>query len=306
MLTRGRRTVQICSFLPSATEILYALDLGDSIAGVTFECDYPPQARQKPIVVNTILNHELSPAEIDRDVTKYASHGDSLYTVDTEMLKRIKPELIVTQELCDVCAVSTSHLAKALHAVSPQPEVLSLTPHTLPDVFRDIEAVGAATGKQDRAAELVASLKQRIARLQAKPKLKSKVACLEWLNPLFNAGHWVPEMVELAGGIDRLGIRGEYSVRIEWQQIFDLDPNVIVIMPCGYDVEKAVQEYRQTKFPPEWRDIQAVQNGRVYAVHASAYFSRPGPRLVDGVEILYSLLHQDFSSSLPAGSWAQI
>jgi iron complex transport system substrate-binding protein len=208
--------------------------------------------------------------------------------------------------LCDVCAVSTSHLAQALHAVSPQPEVLSLTPHTLPDVFRDIEAVGAATGKQDRAAELVASLKQRIARLQAKPKLKSKVACLEWLNPLFNAGHWVPEMVELAGGIDRLGIRGEYSVRIEWQQIFDLDPNVIVIMPCGYDVEKAVQEYRQTKFPPEWRDIQAVQNGRVYAVDASAYFSRPGPRLVDGVEILYSLLHQDFSSSLPAGSWAQI
>ena len=299
--------MQICSFLPSATEILYALDLGDSIAGVTFECDYPPQARQKPIVVNTILGHELSPADIDRDVTQYASHGDSLYTVDVEVLRRINPELIVTQELCDVCAVSTSHLAKALHALSPQPQVLSLTPHTLAEVFRDIEAVGAATGKQNKAAEVVGSLKQRISRMQAKPRLKSpKVACLEWLNPLFNAGHWVPEMVELAGGIDRLGIPGEYSVRIGWQQILDLDPDVIVVMPCGYDAEKAAKEYRETIFPEGWKDVQAVRNGRVYAVHASAYFSRPGPRLVDGVEILHSLLHQDFSLSLPVGSWAQI
>lgn len=299
--------MQICSFLPSATEILYALDLGESIAGVTFECDYPSQARQKPIVVNTVLNHELSPDEIDRDVTQYASHGDSLYVVNTELLRRIKPELIVTQELCDVCAVSTSHLQKALHALSPQPQVLSLTPHNLADVFRDIEAVGAATDKQQRARELVESLKERIARVQAKPKAESpKVACLEWMNPLFNAGHWVPEMVELAGGIDRLGIRGEYSVRIEWQQLFDLDPDVIVLMPCGYNVEKAVQEHCKTTFPVGWQKITAVRNGRVYAVHASAYFSRPGPRLVDGVEILYSLLHQDYSLPLPPESWAQI
>ena len=300
--------MQICSFLPSATEILYALDLSDSIAGVTFECDYPPEARHKPIVVNTILGHDLSAAEIDRDVTQHASHGDSLYTVDTETLRRIKPELIVTQELCDVCAVSTSHLAKALHVLSPQPEVLSLTPHTLKDVFSDIEAVGAATGKQARAAELLAHLKLRIARVQAKRGLKPspKVACLEWLNPLFNAGHWVPEMVDLAGGVDRLGIPGEYSVRIEWQKVFDLNPDVIVIMPCGYDVDKAVREYRQTIFPPEWQEVQAVRQGRVYAVHASAYFSRPGPRLVDGVEILYSLLHQDFSLALPVKSWAQV
>lgn len=299
--------MQICSFLPSATEILYALDLGDSVAGVTFECDYPPEAREKPIVVNTILGHDLSAAEIDRDVTQHASHGDSLYTVDTETLRRIKPELIVTQELCDVCAVSTSHLAKALHALSPQPEVLSLTPHTLADVFSDIEAVGAATGKEARAAEVVAHLKQRIERIQAKRGVEPpKVACLEWLNPLFNAGHWVPEMVDLAGGVDRLGIPGEYSVRIEWRQIFDLNPDVIVIMPCGYDVEKAVQEYRRTAFPAEWQNVHAVRQGRVYAVHASAYFSRPGPRLVDGVEILYSLLHQDFSLPLPARSWAQI
>jgi iron complex transport system substrate-binding protein len=299
--------VQICSFLPSATEILYALDLGDSIAGVTFECDYPPQARQKPIVVNTTLDQELSPADIDRDVTQYATHGDSLYTVDTEMLKRLKPELIVTQELCDVCAISTSHLAKVLEALSSPPEILSLTPHTLADVFRDFEAVGAATGRQKKAAELVQNLKQRIARIQAKKKPKApKVACLEWLTPAFNAGHWVPEMVELAGGLDGLGTRGQYSVRIDWQQILDFDPDVIVIMPCGYTAEKAVDEYRKTNFPAEWQEVQAVKDSRVYAVHASAYFSRPGPRLVEGVEILHALLHEDFSLPLPVGSWARV
>jgi iron complex transport system substrate-binding protein len=299
--------VQICSFLPSATEILYALDLGDSIAAVTFECDYPSQARQKPVVVNTILGHNLSPTEVDQAVTQRASQGDSLYVVDIEMLRRIKPKLIVTQELCDVCAVSTSHVAKALHELSPRPQVLTLTPHTLADVFRDIEAVGDATGTRNKATELVNHLQSRITAIQAKKKLqRPKVACLEWLNPLFNAGHWVPEMVELAGGVDRLGIRGEYSTRIEWQRILDLDPDVIVVMPCGYDAAKAAQEYRATEFPPQWRDVKAVRSGRVYAVHASAYFSRPGPRLVDGVEILYSLSHQDSSLSLPVGSWMQI
>jgi iron complex transport system substrate-binding protein len=299
--------MQICSFLPSATEILFALGLSDSIASVTFECDYPPEARQKPILVNTTLRHDLSSAEVDREVMEYASHGDSLYTVDIEMLKAIKPELIVTQELCDVCAVSSAHLAKALHELSPQPRVLSLTPHTLADVFRDIEEVGEAAGRQRRAAELVTNLRQRLARIKTMPAANSpSVACLEWLNPPFNAGHWVPEMVEQAGGIDRLGTRGEYSVRIEWKQILDLNPDVIVIMPCGYDAEKAAEEYRRTTFPAGWQDIKAVRNRHVYAVHASAYFSRPGPRLVDGVEILYALLHQDFSLSLPPGSWVQI
>jgi iron complex transport system substrate-binding protein len=297
--------MQICSFLPSATEILYALELGDSVAGVTFECDYPPEARQKAIVVNTILAHDLSPAEVDRKVTQYSSHGESLYTVDTDLLKRIQPELIVTQELCDVCAVSTSHLAEALHALSPQPKVLSLTPHTLTDVFRDVEAVGVATGTQEKAAALVANLRKRIAQIQTKPKTQApKVACLEWLNPLYNAGHWVPEMVELAGGIDNLGQRGEYSVPIEWKRLLELNPDVIVIMPCGYNVERALHEYRQTAFPKGWKDIEAVRKGHVYAVHASAYFSRPGPRLVDGVEILYSLIHEDFSMELPAQSWS--
>lgn len=299
--------MQICSFLPSATEILYALDLGDSIAGITFECDYPADAKQKPVVVNTVLQHGLAPEEIDRHASDSAARGHSLYTLDVEALERIRPELIVTQELCDVCAVSTSHLAKALDTLSSRPKILPLTPHTLDDVLLDIGRVGDATGRQKRAAEVVASLRQRIGRVQARPKTGlPKVACLEWLNPLYNAGHWVPDMVKIAGGRDLLAARGEYSTRIKPATVMDVKPDVIVVMPCGYDAEKAKEEYCRTEFPEGWADIPAVRNNRVYAVHASAYFSRPGPRLVDGIEILHSLFRGDFSEPLPPNSWLRV
>jgi len=298
--------VQICSFLPSATEILFALELGDSIAGVTFECDYPAEARQKPIVVGTVLRHDLSPGEIDREASNSATHGESLYTVDAEALNRIRPDLVVTQELCDVCAVSTSHLAKALSQLSHQPKILPLTPHTFEDVLLDIERVGSAAGRQQKAAEVVANLRERISRVDARVKTYPKVACLEWLNPIYNAGHWVPDMVKIAGGRDVLAAPGEYSTRIRYEAVIEAKPDVIVVMPCGYDAEKAKQEYCRTNFPAGWNDIPAVRNGRVYGVHASAYFSRPGPRLVDGIEILHSLLHGDFSRYLPTDSWVQI
>jgi len=298
--------LQICSFLPSATEILYALGLGDWIAGVTFECDYPPEARNKPIVVGTVLRHNLAPEEIDREASNSAAHGESLYTVDTEALNRIRPDLVVTQELCDVCAVSTSHLAKALGQLSHQPKVLPLTPHTFEDVLLDIERVGAAAGRQQKAAEVVADLRVRIAQVEARIKARPTVACLEWLNPVYNAGHWVPDMVKIAGGKDLLAARGEYSTRISYGAVIDAKPDVIVVMPCGYDAKKAKQEYCRTNFPAGWNDIPAVRSGQVYAVHASAYFSRPGPRLVDGVEILCCLLQGDFSVRLPADSWVQI
>jgi iron complex transport system substrate-binding protein len=298
--------MQICSFLPSATEILYALELGDSIAGVTFECDYPPQARQKPIVVNTVLGHDLSPDAIDREASNYAAHGESLYRVDVGALMRIRPDLVVTQELCDVCAVSTPHLVKALNQISPRPRVLSLTPHSLSDVLLDIERVGTAAGRQEKAAELVRKLRQRIAGVEARNRAFPKVVCLEWLNPLYNAGHWVPDMVKIAGGSGLLATSGEYSTQVCAEAVIDARPDVIVIMPCGYDAQKAKEEYSRTHFPPGWDDIPAVRNSRVYAVHASAYFSRPGPRLVDGIEILYSLFHEDFSQLLPPDSWLRI
>lgn len=299
--------MQICSFLPSATEILYALDLGPFVAGVTFECDFPAEAAEKPIIVDTVLKHGLTQTEIDRNVSQYASHGDSLYHVDLERLEAIAPDLIVTQDLCDVCAVSTAHLAKAISRLSSKPEVLSLTPHTLSDVFGDIERVGAATEKVDRARELVRSLRQRVEAIANRPKKKSpRILCLEWLSPPFNGGHWIPEMVALAGGIDPLGKLGEDSYRMEWQSVIEVDPEIVLVMPCGHNLEKATAEYMAATLPDKWREISAVKNNRVYAVNATAYFSRPGPRLVTGLEIMYSLVQEDFALQLPAQSWSRL
>ncbi len=299
--------MQICSFLPSATEILFALDLGPSVAGVTFECDFPAEAAEKPIIVDTVLKHGLTQMEIDRDVNQYSSHGESLYHVDLERLESIAPDLIVTQDLCDVCAVSTAHLAKVLSRLKSKPEVLSLTPHTVSDVFGDIERVGAATGKEDRARELVRSLRQRVEAIASRPKKKSpRILCLEWLSPPFNGGHWIPEMVTLSGGIDLLGKLGEDSYRMEWQSVLDIDPEVVLVMPCGYNLKMAVDEYKATEMPDGWREISAVKNNRVYGVNATAYFSRPGPRLVTGLEIMYSLVQEDFSLELPDQSWVRL
>jgi len=299
--------MRICSLLPSATEILFALDLGDSIAGVTFECDYPPAARTKPVIVDSVLAHGLSPSEVDRQVTECAAKGDSLYRIHSELLASIAPDLIVTQELCDVCAVNASHLAKALHGLPSQPKVVSLTPHTLDDVWADVEAVGRAAGCEQKAQTLATSLRQRMERVRAKPKRETpKVACLEWLTPPFNAGHWTPEMMEIAGGIDGLGEMGEPSMRIDWEQVRALHPDVVLVMLCGYDAQAAAKEYRGTVFPEWWHALPAVRNRRVYAVNANAYFSRPGPRLADGVELAYALLQQDFSQPLPDGAWEQL
>ncbi|MGA7634935.1 MAG: ABC transporter substrate-binding protein [Terriglobales bacterium] len=224
--------MQICSFLPSATEILYALGLGNSVAGVTFECDFPPEAAGKTVVVNTNLDHSLPPAEIDRDVNEYSSHGESLYRVDIRKLEAIKPDLIVTQELCNVCAISTSHVASAVHQLSSKPQVLSLTPHTLEDVLKDILRVGEATDRDAEARVLASSLRERIIKIGQMTKTqRPTVVCLEWLSPPFNGGHWIPEMIDLAGGVDPLGKLGKDSYRMEWDQVLRADPDVVLVMP---------------------------------------------------------------------------
>ncbi len=299
--------MRICSLLPSATEILYALDLGDSVAGVTFECDYPPEARQKPILVDTVLKHNLTAAEIDREVTEYASQGESIYRIHRGLLESIGADLIVTQELCDVCAISTSHLARTLHGLSSQPEVVTLTPHTLEDVFADVERVGRATDCEQKALHLTRSLRERVERVRSLPRRQApRVACLEWLAPPYNAGHWVPEMVGIAGGIDGLGVQGDYSTQIEWERLRALNPDGVVVMPCGYNAQAAAEEYRGMEFPRWWSELPAVRNGRTYAVNANAYFSRPGPRVVEGIEVLYALLQQDLSQPLPRDAWLQL
>jgi len=298
--------MQICSFLPAATEILYALGLADSIAGVTFECDYPPEARSKPVVLDTVLNHSLSPSEVDRTVQQYSSHGESLYRVQTDLLRKIRPDLILTQELCHVCAVDKSTVAKALYELPSPPKILSLTPHKLEDVWRDIRAVGEATGKQRQAMAVVSDLQRRVEHVQqhSYPN-RPRVLSLEWLSPPFNGDHWTPEIVHLAGGIDPLGRIGEPSRRLDWQEIIASDPDIILVMPCGYDLDRAVREYRDTQFPAAWKELKAVRHGQVFALHANAYFSRPGPRLVTGLEVMAALFHPERKFDAPENSWAR-
>jgi iron complex transport system substrate-binding protein len=300
--------MQICSFLPSATEIIYALGMGDHLAGVTFECDYPPDASRKPVVVNTLVRCGLTPQEIDQAVRNQAAAGGSLYFVDLPKLQSIQPDVVVTQDLCRVCAISTPDLAKAISELPSHPQVISLAPHTIEQVFQDIETVGEAIGRHPEARSLVNNLRRRVERVKTnvgfgKPP---RVLCLEWLSPLFQGGHWIPEMVELAGGAAVLATPGEKSICISWEQILEADPEVIVVMPCGFHLEDTITQYRNTTFPKHWMDVSAVRNRRVYGVDGTAYFSRPGPRLVTGIEILHSLLRDEGFDQLPSGSVSKL
>jgi iron complex transport system substrate-binding protein len=300
--------MQICSFLPSATEILYALGVGESISGVTFECDYPPEARQKPIVVDTLIHGGLTPQEIDQAVRRQVAAGGSLYFVDLPKLKELRPDVVVTQDLCHVCAISESDLAKAISELPSRPQVVSLTPHTLEQVLQNIETVGVAIDRQTEARVLVDGLRRRIERVrsnvgQEKPP---RVLCLEWLSPIFQGGHWIPEMVAIAGGDAVLATPGEKSISISWEQVLASDPEVVVVMPCGFHLEEAIAQYRNSSFPKDWMNVSAVRNGRVYAVDGTAYFSRPGPRLVTGLEILQAILRGDSFDQLPPESVAKL
>jgi iron complex transport system substrate-binding protein len=297
--------MRICSFLPSSTEIIYALGLADSLAGVTFECDYPPEARSKPVVVQTKLKHGLSPEEIDREVNEFAARGESLYRLDLEKLQAIQPDLIITQDLCHVCAASPHDLGAVLPFLPQPPRVLMLRPQCLRDVWQDIVTVGEATGRLSQAGELVRELEARVEKvraLAAKTSARPRVLCLEWVNPPFIAGHWLPEMIEIAGAQDVLGKAGVPSFRATWEQVIASNPDIVLFMPCGYSAAQTSDEVRAFQFPDGWHDLPAVRNGRVYAVDANSYFSRPGPRLATGVEILFSLLHQSSEAPIPANS----
>lgn len=277
-------SLRICSFLPSGTEILFALGLDDSVMGVTFECDYPPEARTKPVVVHSRLPSGLSECEIDRQVQEFSQRGQSLYRLDADRLRAIQPDLIVTQALCHVCAASPDDLGPVLNTLSPPPTVLSLSPHTLRNVWDNILTVGRATGRDARARELVSKLMEQIADLQLPASdPPPRVLCLEWLDPPFVAGHWVPEMVALAGGLDVLGLVGEPGFQVTWEEIAASDPDLILAIPCGYHQAEVERELRAVPFPLIWNSLRPVRNKRVFAMDASSHFSRPGPRLAQGV-----------------------
>ena len=286
--------MRIVSLLPSATEILFALGFDREVVGVSHECDFPPQARGKRVVIQSRIPHDASPSEIDRVVREYVSRGESLYAVDTQALKELAPDLIITQDLCHVCAASPNDLGAALARFAERPEVLCLNPQDLGDVWRDILWVGEQTRRGRAAEALLEQIGERLALLEervAQASERPRVAFLEWLQPFYVGGHWVPEMIELAGGHDVLGRPHTPSFRVTLEEIVDATPGIILVSPCGYGAQQARNEYLSMSHSDEWNAIPAVRSGRVYALEANSYFSRPGPRLITGIEALAGVFH---------------
>lgn len=286
---------RLISFLPAATEMAFALGLGDRLVGVSHECDFPAAAKTKPVVVRPSLPLErMTLREIDVTVAQRIGSGQSLYEVDERLLEKLAPTHILTQELCHVCAPSGNEITRALAALPVKPEILWFTPHSLEEIFGNVRELGAATGRLRQAEEIIADARarlQRVAERTAKQVRRPRVFCLEWIDPYYCCGHWVPEMIELAGGTDALGRKGRDSVRISWEDIAAWSPEILIVSPCGFDTKRAVVQAQQLLQQPGWNDLPAVRGGRVFAVDANAYFARPGPRVVDGVELLAHLLH---------------
>lgn len=285
--------MKICSLLPSATEILFALGLGDQVAGVSHECDFPAEARLRPVLIKSRITHTESAAAIDEQVREFLARGESLYSVDFELLSAIEPDLIVTQDLCHVCAATPDDLGAALTQLDRLPCVLTLNPHSLADMCAHIRAVGGATERTAEAQKLIAEFENTVADVERSVAAlhRPRVLCLEWLDPPYVAGHWVPEMVEHAGGADVLGHVGKPSFRVDWETVIAARPEVIVIMPCGYSLASAQAELRNLPLPAGWNDLPAVRDSRVFVTEASGYFSRPGPRLAKGLALLANALH---------------
>ncbi|HEX7124442.1 MAG TPA: cobalamin-binding protein [Thermodesulfobacteriota bacterium] len=294
--------MRIVSLLPSATEILFLLGLGDQVVGVSHECDYPAEAASRPALVRPAVDPTLPSAEIDRQVSARLAAGQGLYLLDEARLADLAPDLVVTQALCDVCAVRHDEVLEAAARLPSRPAVVSLLPSNLADVMGDIRRVAEATGRVREAARVVADLEARIdaVRQRVAGADRPVTAAIEWLDPIMIGGHWVPEQVSIAGGTDPLGRAGVPSAKVEWQAVVDARPEALVLMPCGFDRERTTREAPAVSRRPGFADLPAVRAGRVFAVNGHAYFNRPGPRLVDGIELLAHLLHPELVS-WPAG-----
>jgi iron complex transport system substrate-binding protein len=289
--------MNIVSFLPAATEIAYALGLGGEVRAVSHECDYPAGARTKPVVVRLAINLAgLSPREIDERVSRHLHETGTLYEVDEAILRAARPDLLLTQDLCQVCAPSGTEVARALAGLTPPPEVLWMTPHSLEGIQENIRNLGEHTGRSAEATRLIDSMRSDLATLRAQTARglpRPRVFCIEWADPVFCAGHWVPEMVDIAGGVDGLARRGVDSTRIPWEEVLRWAPEVLVVAPCGYHLPRAIEEAQRLRRLPGWDTLPAVRNGRVFAVDADSYVSRPGPRVAQGARLFAHLFHPD-------------
>lgn len=302
--------MRIVSLLPSATEIVYLLGLGDQLTGVSHECDFPPAALGKRKIIRPAFKGSgLSSQEIDLRVRASLERGEGIYRIDLKALQAADPDLILTQELCDVCAAPYQDVVEAATTLSRKPEILSLDPKSLGDVLKDVGRVGEATGRLREAEAVVSSLQGRIETIAdraAKATARPTVVCLEWLDPLMASGHWVPEMVALAGGREPLGDSGAPARRVKWEHILAAAPEILVLMPCGFGVDRVLEEVHLLTGRPGWDSLPAVQEKKVVAVNGHAYYSRPGPRLVDGLEILAHFVHPELFPGPVAEETAKI
>ena len=304
--------MRIVSLLPSATEIVFALGLGDELVGRTHECDYPPEVAQVPVLTRGAASASgLTSREI-HDRVRHALHGgSSIYALDTETLTALRPDLILTQELCDVCAPSYRDVAAAARALQGEVTVLSLEPTSIEGILNTIATVGAMADAEDEAVGLIEILRERLAATEERVQRRRdegvaprRVVCLEWLDPPFATGHWIPEQVRRAGGWDLLGREGERAAETSWQAVLDVDPEMLLLMPCGYDALRAAEEWRRMVLPAGLEHTRAYRQGGIVALDGSAYFSRPGPRVVDGIGLLAALMDPvGFRGEEHPGGW---
>lgn len=301
--------MRIASLVPSATELLFAMGLGDDVVAVTHECDYPLEATDLPQLTTSVIPANLPPGEVDALVRGQVGDGRSLYTLDEELLKEEEPDLIVAQQLCDVCAVSIDDVRAVAERMESKPKVISLDPTTIGEMLGDIRTIAQATGEKDLGVDLVQALADRIDDVKIALKdvgrpdgpERVSVAALEWLDPVFLGGHWVPQMIELAGGMDFLGLPGEPSREADWDEVRIAEPNTVILMQCGYDAARAAEE--SYDFADQLRGLGAAN---IYATDANAYFSRPGPRLIDGIELLAHTLHPTFVPEPATGAMIEL
>ncbi len=307
--------MRIVSLLPSATEIVCAIGLGDELVGITHECDYPAEIANVQVVTRSI--HDLTRAssrDIHKLVTASVHGGSSLYALDEDALAAAEPDLVLTQELCRVCAVSYRAVNDVARAIDADITVVSLEPTSIEGIFNTITTVGAMTEAEDAAVDLVETLRERLGAVEAKVQARRdaggrspRVVGLEWLDPPFASGHWVPEQVRRAGGWELLGSDGDMSRQTTWDAVAEVDPEMLLLMPCGFHLTETQTEWARIRRPPGYEDLTAVRRGQVFAVDGSAYFSRPGPRVIDGIELLAEIFDPDaFVDLAPVGSWVPV
>jgi iron complex transport system substrate-binding protein len=307
--------MRIVSLLPAATEIVFALGRGDELVGVTHACDWPPEAAAVPAVTRPVRDlGNLSSREIDRLVGEAVHGGSALYELDVAALEAAQPDLILTQELCAVCAMSCREVHEVARAIDPEITVVSLEPTSIEGILNSIATVGAMADAEEPALDVVAVLRERLRDLETRVARRReagqppvRVVALEWLAPPFVVGHWVPEQIRRSGGWDLLGREGEKAVASTWQAIHEMDPEMLILMPWGFHLAETVAQWERTPKPPSWDEIEAVRRGQVFAVDGSAYFSRPGPRVIDGMELLAEMFDPDgFAETSPLGSWTPL